>query len=128
MPKSTLDFGLKSLEITQVKRPDPIAAAKHTGQADADSQADLSELLKAFKTKSQAENARFLDATDSEFWLALCFQNRAQKEQFLRALDLIAEGDKYLDGEVVAEKLGVKLDRAAKQKPARVSRKFADLV
>jgi len=55
------------------------------------------------------ESARFEDATDSEYWVAFCFQTRAQKEQFLRALKLIELGDKYIDGLEAAAVLGVEV-------------------
>ena len=71
---------------------------------------ELSELESAFKRRAEAE--RFMLATDSEYWVAICFQTRDQKEEFLRALDLIRHGDKYLDGWTVAKKLGVQLTRA----------------
>lgn len=121
------NFGLASLTIGS----QPAATTSETprtGQADVDSLADMSDLLKSFKAKSAAENARFQDVTDSEYWIAVCFQSRAQKEAFLRALDLLADGDKYLDGELVAEKIGVKLDRQAPRKATKVGKKFMALV
>lgn len=80
--------------------------------AEESSKRELSELEAAFKRRAEAEQERFMLATDSEYWVAICFQSRDQKEQFLRALDLIRHGDKYLDGWTVAKKLGVQLDRA----------------
>lgn len=77
-----------------------------------ESKRELSELEKGFKERAKAEQERMMLATDSEYWVALCFQSRDQKEQFLRALDLMQLGDKYLDGWQVAKKLGVALDRA----------------
>lgn len=72
---------------------------------------EMSEVLQGFKDRAQQEQKRFVQATDSEFWFALCFQTREQKEEFLRkwlgSLDL---GDKYLDGMQVAAKLGIKLE------------------
>src|SRR5688572_4184522 len=75
--------------------PPPPAAARN---AEADSQTEMSELLQGFKARAAREDKRFIDATDSEFWVALCFQTRAQKEEFIAALGLLAQGDKYLDG------------------------------
>lgn len=75
----------------------------------------LSEAEQAFKDRAKAEADRFELATDSEYWLAIGFQSRAQKEQFLAALreklGLKDDGDKYLDGWEVAKALGITLDR-----------------
>ena len=75
----------------------------------------LSEAEQAFKDRAQAEARRFELATDSEYWVAMGFQSRRQKEQFLSALreklGLADDGDKYLDGWEVAKALGIHLDR-----------------
>ncbi|MFT3791522.1 MAG: hypothetical protein QM741_10665 [Rudaea sp.] len=55
---------------------------------------------------------RFVAATDSEYWACLCFQNREQKEAFLSALGILDIGDKYLDGPLVAKRLGIELPSA----------------
>ncbi len=83
---------------------------------------DMSGILTAFKERAQDENARLLDATDSEFWFAVCFQTREQKEEFLKKMGLLDIGDKYLDGLKVAAKLGIKLESPVP--PARKIVKF----
>lgn len=87
-------------------------SAESEEPAEETAKRELSELEAAFKKRAEAEQERFMLATDSEYWVALCFQSRDQKEEFLRALDLIQHGDKYLDGWTVAKKLGVRLTRA----------------
>ena len=67
-------------------------------------------MLSGFKGRAQVENQRFLDATDSEYWFAVCFQTREQKEEFLEKLKLMEIGDKYLDGMEVAKALGIELE------------------
>jgi hypothetical protein len=69
----------------------------------------LNELQAGFKARAKAEQQRFEDATDSEYWVAICFQTREQKEEFLRKLSLLDLGDKYLDGLAVARALKVKI-------------------
>lgn len=64
----------------------------------------------AFKERAQNENARLLDATDSEFWFSVCFQTREQKEEFLKKAGLFDIGDKYIDGLKVAAKMGINLE------------------
>jgi hypothetical protein len=77
----------------------------------------LSEAEAAFKARAQAEQERFELATDSEYWMAVCFQSRRQKEQFLAALREKfgmggdSEADKYIDGWEFAKALGIVLER-----------------
>lgn len=73
------------------------------------SEEELSELLKGFKSRADREDTRMIDATDSEYWICICFQTREQKEEFLDLLHLLDIGDKYLDGMQVAKRLGLSL-------------------
>lgn len=77
---------------------------------EAEAEVELSEALRAFKERAAQADQRFLDNTDSEYWVAIGFQNRAMKEEFLRKLKLIEIGDKYLDGMEVAKVLGIQLE------------------
>ena len=87
-----------------------------------------SDLLRSFKEKAGREDARYLDATDSEFWVAICFQTRAQKEEFLQKAGLESLGDKYLDGEAVARALGVMLESPVPlARSFKLDRTFFDL-
>lgn len=75
----------------------------------------LSEAEAAFKARAQAEQERFELATDSEYWFAVCFQSRRQKEAFLeglrRKLGLKGDADKYMDGWELAKALGIDIPR-----------------
>ncbi len=82
-------------------------------------EAEISALKKAFIERSNKENARYTQAVDSEYWFTICFQSRAQKTAFLKALDLEVYGDKYLDGSRIAHKFGVKLPAALPSKPLK---------
>jgi hypothetical protein len=64
----------------------------------------------SFRERAEKERERFIDSTDSEYWVCVCFETREKKEQFLKNLGLFEHGDKYLDGDFVAEKLGIKLE------------------
>lgn len=97
--------------ITTVE-PDPLAAVQYTGQLEHDADAELSATLQAFKDRVDREAERFRLATDSEYWFAVCFQTREQKEAFLHAMKWYALGDKYLDGTLIAKRLGVSLPAA----------------
>lgn len=73
----------------------------------------ISDMLARFKSGLKKEKELFVDNTDSEYWVAICFQTREQKEEFLQKTGLIKYGDKYLDGIIVAEELGVELKNKA---------------
>lgn len=90
--------------------PDPLAEVDYTGDIAEDSAHELSALEQGFKDRSKRENDRFRLATDSEYWVAVCFKSREDKEQFLRKAGLFGIGDKYLDGYQVARTLGIELD------------------
>lgn len=91
---------------------------------------EMSAVLAAFKARAQAEQDRFALVTDSEYWLGVCFQTRAQKEAFLAAVKLLQHGDKYIDGRLLAQRMGVELPPAeVPYNPTpRVDAKFAALV
>lgn len=93
------------------KNPPPVLVehTEQTGNPELDSSADLDAVQQGFRNRAKQESDRFALATDSEYWAAICFQTREQKEAFLSALKLLEFGDKYLDGRLVAERLGVKL-------------------
>lgn len=91
---------------------------------------ETSAVLQAFIARSKAEQERFLLATDSEYWVGLCFQTREQKEHFLREAKLLQHGDKYIDGALLAKRMGITLPAAAVPYniSAKVDAKFAALV
>lgn len=89
--------------------PDPLAAVSYTGDLAADSEAELDALAKGFRERTKREDDRFRLATDSEYWFAVCFKSREDKEAFLRAARLMAVGDKYLDGYAVARTLDIEM-------------------
>lgn len=90
--------------------PDPLAHVEYTGVEEIDTKAELNALQIGFRERKAREAERFKNATDSEFWVALCFRTREQKEQFLKVAKLIEHGDKYLDGELVAKILNIPLE------------------
>lgn len=65
----------------------------------------ISAIKQAFVERAKLERARFKDATDSEYWVAFCFRNRAEKEEFLKEFGLSRLGNKYIDGNRAAERL-----------------------
>lgn len=94
------------------KEPQLYNAPEMTGDPEVDSKADLDEVQASFRERVKMENQRFKNTTDSEYWFAVCFETREQKEKFLKVMDLFVHGDKYLDGKLLAEKLGIDLPDA----------------
>jgi len=72
--------------------------------------AGLSQHFKDIKALDKRMKVQRDDTMDSEYWIAVCFQNRVQKEEFLRLLKIPRIiGDKYLDGMKLAKILGITL-------------------
>lgn len=90
---------------------DPIEAAQEV----------ITAAQQAFREKNKREQERFLDVTDSEYWCAVCFRTREQKEAFLEAMKLLDQADKYIDGIALARQLQLALpsdDLTHKQRAA----------
>lgn len=96
----------------KLKSPVLYNIPEQTGNPEIDSKADLNEVQKSFRERIKMENERFQNTTDSEYWFAVCFQTREQKEAFLKAMNLFLIGDKYLDGIEVAKQLGINIPAA----------------
>lgn len=95
------------------EHPDPIGPIAYPGTADGDTRATLDAVGQAFKDRARAERERFKAATDSEYWFAVVFETREQKEAFLRAMKWLKLGDKHLDGCLLAEQEGISLPPAS---------------
>ncbi len=110
-----MDF-LDGLPPMKKRKPGAAVPLKPAGEVAV---AEISALKKAFIDRSEKENARYTQAVDSEYWFCVCFQSRAQKDAFLKALGLTVYGDKYLDGARVAHKFGVVLPGVMPTKPLK---------
>lgn len=88
---------------------DPLADVEYTDNVEVDSAAELDALAKSFRGRRDAEAKRFEQATDSEYWFAVCFRTRADKDAFLAAIKATRLGDKYIDGHALARLLDVPL-------------------
>lgn len=94
---------------TRPTAPDPLAGVDYTGNVETDAATELAAIESAFIDRRNTEDARFKNATDSEYWFAVCFKTRAHKDAFLEAVNAVRLGDKYLDGHALARLLGVPL-------------------
>ena len=88
--------------------PQPVAV-QIVEPANLSAEREISALKAAFIERSDKENARYTQAVDSEYWFAVCFQSREQKNEFLKASGLHLWGNKYIDGKHVAAKLKITL-------------------
>lgn len=77
------------------------------------------ERFKRDNAKMRDDEKRFRNATDSEYWVAFCFETREQKEEFLGLFKLLALGDKYVDGIEASRIMGkpLKSERPQWRKP-----------
>ena len=93
------------------REPDPLDGVEYTGGLQEDSRREFSALREGFKARLKREKSGFSRATDSEFWFAVCFRSREDKEAFLSAIRARRSlmGDKYLDGYKLAKLLGVEM-------------------
>lgn len=67
-------------------------------------------------------------ANDTEYWFAMYFQSREQKEAFLQAMNWFEHGDKYIDGQFAAKRMGIELPpRPAPYKAGRLDKKLTEL-
>ncbi|MDP2369326.1 hypothetical protein [Rhodoferax sp.] len=98
---------------TKAETADPIGAIDYENLTNEQAAGqEISATLAAFKARAKTEQERFEAATDSEFWLGVCFQTRAQKEAFLQGVNMLQHGDKYIDGELLAKRMGIALPAA----------------
>lgn len=109
LPSSLKSVNLSLDPDAHKPRANPLDSVDYEDNIEADSEKEVSATLQAFKDRAAREKERFDLVTDSEYWVALCFQSRGEKTAFLSALDLLKEGDKYLDGRLLADKLGITL-------------------
>lgn len=89
---------------------DPLADVEYAENDLAGNAAkELTALQQGMADRAKKERERFVQATDSEFWFAVCFKSRADKEAFLSSIRVHKHvlGDKYLDGYKLAKILGV---------------------
>ena len=88
----------------------------------------IDDEFKAIREGREQQRKAIELANDSEYWFAVYFQTREQKEAFLHAVKWFQHGDKYLDGRWLAKKMNVVLPpRPAPYKVGRLDKKLTDL-
>lgn len=71
---------------------------------------EISEVLAAFKKRAADEAAAKAKNISTEYWFAVYFASQEQRDSFLNAVKLLEKlEDQYLDGTVLAKKLGISI-------------------
>lgn len=127
---------LPDLDIDAIMNPPPTILDERNGDRygeniEENSALDDAVIVDEFQSirdgrKKQAESIEL--ANDTEYWYAMYFQSREQKEAFLKAMKWFEHGDKYIDGRWAAKKLGIELPaRPAPYKVGAIDKKLKDL-
>jgi len=85
------------------------------------------QIVEHIAEASKQEHKRQMLATDSEFWFSVVFPDRASKDKFLKAVGMYEIADKYLDGTLLAELMGIALDIPDLPNRGKIDSKYADL-
>ena len=90
----------------------PFDKIEYIDDVETDSLAETSTALAAIVANKQRQRAFAKIESDTEFWFAVCFQSRAQKEEFLEKAGWtgLVQGDKYLDGLEVSRAMEVDIE------------------
>ena len=89
-----------------------------TGNAEADSAADLQAVESGFNKRRADDEARFAKAVDSGFYAALCFRTREQRDAFMSNLGILHQAHiatHFFDGVLVARHMGMQLPDAGER-------------
>lgn len=87
--------------------PNPLIKLPEQEDPEEAATQEVSAALQHILDEKKLRRDQYRTMVDHEFWVAVCFQNREQKEEFLQKTGLIDLGDKYIDGLQVAERLNV---------------------
>lgn len=89
--------------------PDPLADVEYPGDVQGDFEAETGALRTSFMERMKAEQDTKRAALDSEHWFCVCFMTREQKDAFLNATGWTVMGDKYIDGNELADVMKIEL-------------------
>ena len=91
-PKNTMRKRRVGVRKHSDPTPDPLENVEYTDNLEEDSARELTALEQAYRQR--------------EFWFAVSFQNREEKEKFLQAVGLKIN-TKYITGDMLADALGI---------------------
>lgn len=87
---------------TPVETENEEAEAVDLEQFESEGLEAVGEIEKSFRERMKQENSRFRDMCDSEYWFAVCFTCREQRNEFLEKIGIDPEL-KYIDGREMAK-------------------------
>lgn len=96
-------------------KSEPVSCSKHA-DCNTDADTDALEQMRGLKEEFQQvkKNPAQLRqrVTDSEYWCAVCFQSYEQLMVFLGELTVPVFENKYIDGQLLAQKMSIDLPPA----------------
>lgn len=110
------------------KSLDAMKPKKSCGDIERDCDDEVAEIESAFEARAKEESRRFAKATDSEYWVCLCFQTREEVEEFMEKSGWGNPQEKYIDGRKVADALGIEIKKdAGGFGKVKIDRRYADM-
>lgn len=95
--------GFPRKPISTVPTPDPLKGVDYSKSLEETCIAEAMALLEAFKAVERPEPCK--EATDSDIWVCVVFDNREDAESYLDDMNLRKHGDKYIDASGWLEEL-----------------------
>lgn len=116
LPEPEVDDPLEGVEIDEEDKGQQV-------------QVITSAALEALKKRRADEQASMDLTTDGAFYFCAIFDTRDQKMAFLRALGLSEQGDIYVDGRKLADKMGIEIPEVKAKMPKlfRVDKRYAEM-
>ena len=116
-----LDFDLSLEE----KAPAPVV--EYNGDPEHDCAAELNAVQQGFVDRAKNEAARYRKATETGYWVCMCFQTQDQATAF--AMATTGKPDRFADGCKAAKQLKIALpaDTAGYSAAKQPGRRLADL-
>lgn len=94
-------------------KSEPVSCSKHADRnTDADALEQMRELKEEFQQVKKMPAQLRQRVTDSEYWCAVCFQTYEQLMVFLGELTVPVFENKYIDGQILAQKMSIELPPA----------------
>ena len=123
--KTSIQFGGRGFGKTAVT----IQYSSETPDVEKDSIEELNEATRAFSDQAKAEQAKFKDNVDANYFTVITFNNSAQLQEFLQKVGLNPADPQYIDGKALAKKLGIEINSPDKIAPGsfRVNKQLKDL-
>ena len=87
--------GFPRKPVSTLRTPDPLASVDYSKPLEQTCIDEAMALLEAFRAVKRPEPCR--EATDSDIWVCVVFDNREDAESYLDDMNIRKHGDKYID-------------------------------